>query len=156
MTPEQAATVMGILTPAFAFQPDTISQWADMLLDKQDFQAARKTALALVQGATDRYVPGMRTFTDTYDRWARRHEEENGALADYDRLAIARGGRSATNIPTLAEGIEIAWVDYQDECARLGKQPNRDLFDSFLGKGREERKLDPRNNRGYNARRPFG
>lgn len=31
-----------------------------------------------------------------------------------------------------SEGIKIAWEAYQDECRRLGKAPNRAIFEKWL------------------------
>lgn len=46
-------------------------------------------------------------------------------------LALPSGEQSTT-YPTLEEGCAIARKAYEGECRRLGKEPNPDIFDSWV------------------------
>lgn len=36
------------------------------------------------------------------------------------------------DVCTFARGIQVAWAAYQDECERLGREPNRGRFEHWL------------------------
>ena len=38
-------------------------------------------------------------------------------------------------IPEFKDGVAIAWEAYQDECKRVGKEPNRSYFEQWLPAG---------------------
>lgn len=156
MTGPEAAEILGILQPAFAFMPETLDMWADELQQLSDPDAARRVAHAFRKNATSRYVPAFGTFLADYNRWKERLEAERGdpAIA-LDQRAEAIGDLSRTKVPTLREGLEVAWRQYEQECIRDGRTPNRAQWERYLGAGREERRTDPRFNRGYDPRHPF-
>jgi hypothetical protein len=88
-------------------------------------EACREVATAHTKA--EKPAPGV--IKAAYQARLRRHQLETPAI-----------GPSEALFPTFEEGVEIARTAYHAECYRMGKNPNDELFDSFLGLNREERK----------------
>lgn len=140
MTDDEAINVLQPLIAAFNFNDDSVEQWIGWIAELQDQAAAHKAAQMLAKDATDRWVPGWRLFKESYDRWVRRLDDERAEA----QKALMEGEYSRMSIPTYERGIQIAWENYVAECERQGKQPNREMFDAWMGAGREERRAKAR------------
>lgn len=51
---------------------------------------------------------------------------------DLDERYALTEGYDNTVYPTFEQGVQIAWEAYQDECKRVGKEPDRSYFDKWL------------------------
>lgn len=137
MTEDEAFEVLGVLVAAFnGWSEPKMELFKSQLMELADPVAAVKTAKAMANEATETFVPAFGSFKATYDRWVRRLEEQRTETM----LALQSGEYSKMRFPTYAEGVLIAQKAYEAECARQGRAPTPGMVESWLGKGRQERR----------------
>jgi hypothetical protein len=132
---EDAGLCLLVLTSGSTYGWDDTSRalYLDTFQRWDDAHALADACRQVITGWTHAHKPPIGDVKAAYDSIMRRKSMATGEI-----------GPSPDSYPTFEEGVEIARQAYHAECYRLGKNPNEDLFNSFLGIGREERKAAER------------
>jgi hypothetical protein len=124
---DEAAQALGILVGGTqGWNDEAVAIYLQQLVNVNDPDALLRTCQHILTVHTDPGRPSLARILDRY----RYEETQNQRRKPPAPPEMKQLGAHTRAIPPL-EGIEIARAAYQDECARQGRQPNHQIFDTW-------------------------
>lgn len=119
---EATAAIGGLIGLTTGWNDEAIEGYIVELCHLDDPRVLKDACRRISRSWVEARRPSLALIVQTY------HQQlQSDSYKTIDASALGSGQQVGFD-----RGIEIAWDAYQGECDRLGKQPNRRLFEKWL------------------------
>jgi len=120
MQPTEALRIVGYLAGlSNGWTDDSIAIYAKEIETLQSYEVALAAAQVVMRSWKETWKPPIATIIQAYN-------QEKQRKPVVPRFEVTQG-----SVVPPAQGIEIARAAYIEECARQGRQPNHQIFDTW-------------------------
>ena len=126
MSPDDSIRTVGYLVAmTTGWTDETVELYHAELQELRDPEVALAAVRSICSTELETFRPSVGRIVAEYDRIQKRRAED---------AAARRPQLAARQLCKPAEGFRIAWNAYVDECSTQGREPNRELFESWMRK----------------------